>query len=161
MDLFNIKWDNTMSVLDSYRMEVENGYRQSLQDNDHVATHGLIDSIRTEVHMDSASFEVILSVTDYWKYVEDDTKPHFPPRQPILNWIRAKNIVPRPSQDGRLPSENQLAYLIQRKIGFEGTTGTHDLENTLEDVNRRYVKMICDAVLLDVKKYFIERLIND
>lgn len=156
-DLFNIEWNNTIRVLDEYRSAVEQQYRQSLESNDHVATHGLIDSIRTEIHTDSTHIEVILSVSDYWKYVEYDTRPHFPPKQPILNWIRAKKIVPR-AVNGKLPSENQLAYLVQRKIGFEGTQGTHDLENTLESLNERYKTLIGEAVLLDVKKYFIERL---
>lgn len=152
-----INWTNTEAVLNRYMEDVKNEYKASLEQNGHIATHGLIDSIRTEVHTDNGSFEVVMELEDYWKYVEYDTRPHFPPREPILNWIRVKRIVPRRDKNGRLPSQNQLAYLVQRKIGFEGTTGTHDLDRTLEKMNALYIDMIKEAVTNDIINHIISQ----
>ena len=42
----------------------------------------------------------------------------------MKNWIRVKRIAPRRDDQGRLPTEKQLSYLISRKISEEGTKGT-------------------------------------
>lgn len=114
--------------------DVAAGYASTLLRNDHKATGELIDSIRATVDVDGAVYEVNLHMADYWKYLEEGTRPHWPPRDAILRWIEAKPVIPRPGPDGRIPSPESLAFLISRKISREGTKGTHDLEKTTDAI---------------------------
>lgn len=45
----------------------------------------------------------------------------FPPPDAIKGWILKNNINPRANANGKLPSIDQLAFLIGRKISREGT----------------------------------------
>lgn len=145
-DLMEMK--NLMEILEEYASKVYTDYRHSLIEDDRFATKNLINSIKTIVKHNDRTYEVDLHLEDYWKYVEWDTKPHWPPKQPILNWIKAKPILPE-ERNGKLPTEDQLAFLIGRKISEQGTKGTHNLQRTLEEVNKEYLSKIEDAVLKD------------
>jgi hypothetical protein len=46
---------------------------------------------------------ISLNLQDYWKYVEDGTRPHFPPIEDILQWIKVKPVLPR-KRKGKLPT---------------------------------------------------------
>lgn len=81
-------------------------------------------------------FELYFNLPDYWQYAENGRRPgKFPPPDAILKWIQFKRLVPRPGRDGKLPSTNQLVYLISRKIALEGTKGKHIFKKTLDDPN--------------------------
>ena len=71
---------------------------------------------------------MVVHLRDYWKYIEDDTRPHFPPPDALLRWVQVKPTLPRPFiLNGKEVSPKSLAYLIGRKISRVGTKGTHDL----------------------------------
>lgn len=146
----NITWDNTRAVLEEYAMTVRNLYQDKLIINDHIATGNLINSLNYTVNVNGSRIEVSLELEDYWKYVEYDTKPHFPPVDALVNWIKAKPVLPHKTFDGRLPDTKQLAYLIGRKISEEGTTGTHSLEQTIDEVNTIYELKIEEAIMKDL-----------
>lgn len=92
---------------------------------------------------------VDMSLAEHWKYVEYDTKPHWAPRDKILDWIKVKPVLPTPNENGKVPTPGQLAFLIQRKIANEGTKGSHDLENSVSALNEYYAQRIADAVAED------------
>ena len=78
-------------------------------------------------------FELHFNLPDYWQYAENGRRPgKFPPPDAILKWIQVKRLLPRPGRDGKLPSTNQLVYLISRKIALQGTTGKHLLQQTID-----------------------------
>lgn len=146
----NITWDNTRAVLEEYAMTVRNLYQDKLIINDHIATGNLINSLNYTVNVNGSRIEVSLELEDYWKYVEYDTKPHFPPVDALVNWIKAKPVLPHKTFDGKLPDTKQLAFLIGRKISEEGTTGTHSLEDTIDEVNTIYELKIEEAIMKDL-----------
>ena len=81
-------------------------------------------------------FELYFTLPDYYIFAENGRKPgKFPPPNAILKWVQFKRLVPRPGRDGKVPSTNQLVYLISRKIATKGTEGQHLLEKTLNDSN--------------------------
>lgn len=157
-----IKWTHTAQVLNEYGQAVVDLYRRNLIESDHLATERLLNNLSFEVVTDHYTIAVDLSVMDYFKYVEWDTRPHFPPLQPIKDWIRVRNIIPQPMTLIRhtktkgdieylhTPTEDELAFLIGRKIAREGTEGSHDLENAVEQVNRDFKERIEQAVTDDV-----------
>lgn len=107
-------------------------YMSHIADTNHSATGNLGLNQRKIIKWDGRYFSISLQLEDYWKYLEYGTKPHFPPISAIREWIRIKPVLPRP-YNGKLPTENQLAYMIANKISKVGTPATHLLANTIND----------------------------
>lgn len=81
-------------------------------------------------------FEIAFDLPSYFPFAENGRRPgKFPPPDAILKWVQFKRIVPRPGRNGKVPSTNQLVYLISRKIATKGTEGKHLFEKTLDDPN--------------------------
>lgn len=160
-------------VLQDLANDIRDNYKEHLQYNSRYTERGvpsgyqqrLIDSVRTQVVAGDREWEVTMTLNDYWKYVEEDTPPHFPPLNKILEWVQIKPILPRPDSSGRIPSPKSLAYLIGRAMAGEspnqanlknpygGTTGTHDLEKTKEGILPWYKERIAAALGHDMEHY--------
>ena len=147
---------NLVEVLDAYGKTLVEKYRQGLTDGDHIATGNLYRSVSSEVTLNGQSFIVEFRMPEYGEYLEQGTKPHFPPLNAIENWIRVKRIVPRPDSQGRLPTEKQLAYLIGRKIDERGTKGTHIWEKANQLTVNEWNKLIDQAITLDLNENLAE-----
>lgn len=150
-----IRWDHTYQALRDYAETVRQIYKDNLYILGHIASGKLASSIDYIVEMDMARIEVTLRLEDYWKYVEYDTKPHFPPYKAILDWVKVKFHGNLPNiYDGKLPStetlEKQFAYLTQQKIGREGTEGTHALQDAIDSANAQFESIIDKALQEDI-----------
>lgn len=145
----------TEALLEEYRNAAYALYRDKLQKSGRVATRELIDHVMTSVRTRGGmQWQVVMELPEYWKYVEDDTLPHWSPKGCLVRWIQAKPIIPRPQQvPGRrkpvLPTVQQLDYLIRRKIADEGTKGSHDLAKTVAELNEQYIPRLRDAMAQD------------
>lgn len=149
--------DNLIRVMMDIAKDIEENYKEQLASSGRYTTdYALIDSVTTSVNVDGAAYEVRMQLNDYWKWVEDDTRPHFPPPSAILRWIEIKPILPRPGSNGRIPTPEQLAYLIGRKISIFGTKGSHDLEKTKDAVLPMYRERLSEALGHDVENYIRE-----
>ena len=144
-----ISFENLQQTLEEYGQEVRNLYQDKLILHDRIASGDLLNSVEFEVAGGDQKWEVTLTLAKYWKYVEYDTRPHWPPINKILEWVRIKPVLPRPDANGKLPTPEGLAFLISRKISEQGTKGTHDLEDTLEEINERYRDKIVLALAKD------------
>lgn len=145
---------NLQQVLQEYAREAEEMYKYQLSLGGKTASRKLIDSVKSNVVVGEQSYEVTLTLQDYWKYIEKGRKPgKFPPVGAILNWISVKPIIPRPMENGNLPSPNQLAYLIGRKIEQEGIEPHPALMTTQEELDRIYHEKLSIALSLDVSFY--------
>ena len=148
-------------VLQDLANDIRDNYKEHLQFNDRYTERGvpsgyserLIDSVKTQVVVGDNAYEVTMTLNDYWKYVEDDTRPHFPPVSKILEWVNIKPVIPRPDANGRIPSPKSLAYLIGRAISERGTKGSHDLENVKDGVIPMYRERIAAALGRDMENY--------
>lgn len=148
-----IEWTETYRVLEEYAIRLRNLYQDKLIKGDKIATGGLMNNVEYIIEKDSRSVSVSLQLEDYWKYVEGGRAPgKFPPVDKILDWIRVKPIVPD-ERSGRLPTENQLAFLIGRKIAEEGIEGTHYLQESQEEVLVEFEDKLSEAVGKDVDRY--------
>ena len=143
-------WEKTYEVLKEYAIELRNTLQDSYINDDRIATGDLLNSVEYIIEKDDRQIEVSLQLKEWWKYVEEDTKPHFPPPDAMLNYIKAKPILPKPDRNGKLPTPNQLAYLIGRKISEVGTTGTHNVSDTVRLINERYEEKIGQAISEDI-----------
>lgn len=139
-----------IQVLKRYGDVLVERYREGLKDGDHIATGNLYDSVRSEVEVSGQRFLVEFTMPFYGEYLEQGTEPHFPPIDAIEKWIRVRRIAPRRDDQGRLPTERQLAYLIARKISEEGTKPTHLFEQANALTFREMNKLIEDAIAKDL-----------
>ena len=104
-------------------------------------------------------FEVYFDLPSYFPFAENGRRPgKFPPPDAILKWVQFKRLVPRPGRDGKVPSTNQLVYLISRKIATKGTEGKHLFEKTLDDPNLdnladKLVELITAEFEKEIEKY--------
>lgn len=145
-----IRFDNLKKVLAEYADDFVYKYKENLSKSDRRATGSLITSVHSRIDVDGNEFAIDLNLEDYWKYVEEGRGPgKFPPIGKILEWVRVKPILPYPDKNGRLPTENQLAFLIGRKIANEGFEGSHDLEATFDETEY-WEQRIADALDTDV-----------
>ena len=104
-------------------------------------------------------FELYFELPQYFQFAENGRRPgKFPPPDAILKWVQFKRLVPRPGRDGKVPSTNQLVYLISRKIATKGTEGKHLFEKTLDDPNLdnladKLVELITAEFEKEIEKY--------
>lgn len=146
-----LTFEHTAAALQAYGDAVAAAYKEELLGDDRIATGDLIRSVKAVVtRTGGAQFEVSLDLAEYWKYVEYGTRPHWPPSDAIREWITAKPILPRPFANGKLPTLEQLTFLIQRKIARFGTKGSNTLRHTLEEVNAEWMEQIAAALAEDV-----------
>lgn len=153
-----MKWTNLEKVLEEYAIELRNKYQDNLINSDRLASRELLNSVEYIIEKDNISISVSLQLAEYWKYVEYDTKPHWPPfkknsdgtiESPILDWIQVKPNLPD-NRFGKLPTPEQLTFLIGRKIAKEGTKGSNDLHSAIEDINTEFMQRIEEAITKDV-----------
>lgn len=147
-------WNNLEKVLNDYAIEYRNTLQDSYIYDDRIATGELLNNIEYIIQKDNVSISVCIQIADYYKFIERNTKPHWPPVDAIRDYVKAKPILPNPDKKGKLPTPEQLAYLVRRKISEEGTKGTHNFEKTSETLNAKYEKLIEEAITKDIEKEF-------
>lgn len=139
-DLTQIKEirDICTQIYDVYRNKMEQaGYDKN----------GELYNFKEIVEYKDNLFELSVLVPDYFPFAENGRKPGgFPPPDAILKWIQVKRLVPRPGRDGKLPSTNQLVYLISRKIALHGTEGKHLLQQTIDETYDTLVDRLVEAI---------------
>lgn len=106
-------------------------YRNKLIDKNINASNILSDSAEVIVEVNGTTLSVSFNLEEYWKFVEYGRRPgKRPPITAIEEWVVLKPIIPDPI-NGKIPSTEQLAFLISRKIGMEGTKAQRPLESAV------------------------------
>ena len=149
-----ISFDNRAAALNKYGAAVCEAYRKELRDMGKDASGLLSQSVRYTVDHGNAMYRVDLSLQEYWKYVEYGRRPlsRFPPLDKILEWIKVKPVVPRPFDNGKLPTEKQLAFLIGRKIAEDGIKPTPALDTAVGVAYAQMIDELGKAIAADVAR---------
>lgn len=146
-----------LATLDEYAQKAEELYKRKLTDKEINASYKLLNSVKTTVRRNDDEFIVTINLEPYWYYVENGRKAgRFPPIDKILEWIRCKPVIPYSDSRGRLPTEEQLAFLIARKIANEGTEGRNVLYETVDELNRYYLPKLQQALDRDFNSFYYE-----
>lgn len=117
-----------MEEINELAKQLATDYKNKLADS--VAT-GNLSQFTYEVKVNEYSYTIVFNLADYWQYVEDGRKiGKYPPIEAIKKWISVKPILPKPF-NGKLPTNNQLAFLISRKIAKKGIKPKNYLKKTL------------------------------
>lgn len=125
-------------------------YRDEIKNTGHVASGELEKTASYKLSFDGKWFEVTFQLADYWKYLENGTRPHFPPTAAIERWITVKHIIPS-SKNGKVPTTKQLAFLIAREISKVGTKPTKSLQKTI-DGSDDLINALCDSLITQLEK---------
>lgn len=147
-----------LDVLEDYKKEFENLYKSKLEERR--ASSRLIKSIKTKYEVNGSIYEISVDLENWWYWLEHGRKPTSKgkhcPIEPIISWIRVKGIVPR-EINGKLPTETQLAYAIRHKIDTEGYKGGQYMQQTLDEINGKYTKLLQEALTKCVDSYVINQ----
>ena len=148
---------HVQAVMEEMAIAIRNEYQDNLIRNDRIASGDLLNNIEYEITRGDYTYTIYVKMKDYWYYVENGRKAgKRPPIQNILDWIKIKPVLPRPNAEGKLPTPQQLAFLIARKIGEEGTQGTHDLRKATDTIWDTFEDRLYEAIDEDVDAAFIQ-----
>ena len=148
---------NVQRVLGEFAVALRNEYQDNLILHNRIASGDLLNSVEYVIDRDGYTYTVSLMLKDYWYFVENGRKAgKWPPMDAILSWIKAKPVLPRPNAKGKLPTPQQLAFLIARKIGKEGTEGTQDLRKATDTIWDTFEDRLYEAIDEDVDAAFIQ-----
>ena len=148
---------HVQAVMEEMAIAIRNEYQDNLIRNDRIASGDLLNNIEYEITRGDFTYTIYVKMKDYWYYVENGRKAgKWPPIDNILNWIKIKPVLPRPNAEGKLPTPQQLAFLIARKIGEEGTEGTHDLRKATDTIWDTFEDRLYEAIDEDVDAAFIQ-----
>lgn len=159
LDTKDIKLTNVKMILDEYALRFEELVKRNMQEKDvngrnRVASGNLLASIHTSIEIGNEKYTVYLHSLEYLKYLELGTKPHWPPTQPILEWVKNKKLPTKESTgDKDLPTEKQLTYLIKRHISEKGTKAYPVVANTMEELNEIYSEKLVEALEKDIHEW--------
>ena len=110
------------------------------------ASGTLSNSIRGIVKQNGKYIVISIQLEDYYQFVENGRKAgKYPPINAIKKWISVKPVLPRPLKSGKLPTQNQLAFLIARKISKVGIKPKPFLKPTITDfdlINKVYNEVV-------------------
>lgn len=156
-DLLNLT--ELEKVLHEYAKEAEEIYKYQIALGGKNASRQLTDTIKSNVVVNNQGYEVTLSLQEYWKNIEEGRAPGtFPPVGAILNWISVKPIIPRPDDYGKIPTPEQLSFLIGRKIKEEGIKPFPALRTTKEELDKIYHDRLSEALGHDISAYISKLL---
>lgn len=132
-------------------------YRKQLESKGIPASGTLGDTASVEVEMNGTKLVVSLNLEHYWRYVEYGRRPgKMPPIDNIEEWIRVKPVVPN-ALNGKVPTSRQLAFMIARKIGREGTKARRPLEATVYSDG---FESVMDAIKAEITKQLRQTLLD-
>lgn len=145
-----MEYKNLQLTLQKLSPTLVNLYRQNIDSSGSNASGALANNISFEVVKGDSFYAVDFRLMDYWKYVENGRKPgKWPNLNAIQNWISVKRIAPR-AYNGKLPTLNELTYLISRKIALKGIEPKNLLSKAINTFEENYIQLIEDAITKDL-----------
>ena len=141
-----MNWNNLKKCLEEYSMYLLQAARNNMP-----TYYELKDKIKFVMNVNGNFYEIIFNAPAYWKYANDGRRlGKMPPVNVIADWVKRRNITPYALKNGKLPTEDQLAFMIAKKIGRDGTTGIHFLEKSIDEQKSYWDDKISEAISNDI-----------
>lgn len=158
--------NNFNQILEEYQKTFIQELKDKLKSNNRVASGKLLNSLRTYSEEKDGVITVYLVSEDYLTFVNDGRNPtknsgDGTVRKKIFDWIVQKNILPRPNDKGKLPTQEQLSYAIVYKIHKEGYTGDKSLDETISHINSIYIPKLEEALKKDLFEYLNFNILSE
>lgn len=148
-----MKFSRTESLLNSFAQTIVNRYKDKISE---YSSGKLYKTIDYTITSKSDSYLVTINLEEYWKYIEKGRRAgaKMPPVSAIENWIKVRKILPRPvalkSGKQRVPTVQQLAYVIARSIARNGIAPRPFMRESIEDTLNDFSSKLTAAVREDV-----------
>lgn len=141
-----MNWNNLKKCLEEYSMYLLQASRNNMP-----TYYELKDKIKFVMNVNGNFYEIEFNAPSYWKYANDGRRPgKMPPVNVIADWVKRRNITPYALKNGKLPTTDQLAFMIAKKIGRDGTTGIHFLEKSIDEQKAYWDDKISEAISNDI-----------
>ena len=141
-----MNWNNLKKCLEEYSMYLLQASRNNMP-----TYYELKDKIKFVMNVNGNFYEIIFNAPAYWGYANyGRPKGGTPPVNVIADWIKRRNITPYALKNGKLPTTEQLAFMIARKIGNEGYEGIHFLEKSIDEQKSYWDDKISEAISNDI-----------
>ena len=134
-------------------------YKDEVKNTGHEASGALDNTAVYRCTFNGKWFELSFVLQDYWKWLENGTKPHFPPIDAIERWVTVKRIVPQ-ATNGVVPTTRQLAYKIAHSISVKGTQPTKTLQHIIDNADD-LINALCDALIQQIEETEINEDIDN
>ena len=148
-----MKFSRTEALLNSFAQTIVNRYRDKISE---YSSGKLYKTIDYTITSKSDSYLVTINLEEYWKYIEKGRRAgaKMPPVSAIEKWINVRKILPRPvalkSGKQRVPTIQQLAYVIARSISRNGIAPRPFMRESIEDTMKDFQSKLSAAVREDV-----------
>lgn len=137
-------------ALDLSAKNINNAARRNVRKNESMGHTHLMDSILNKTSANG--LEVIIKAgMNYANFVEFGTSPGYkkiPPIQPIIDWLRVKQISPNHSD----MSEKDLGYFIARSIALNGTLANPFMQPAFESEKESTINRLNHAIELALQE---------
>lgn len=146
-------FENLKKELESFGDEYIKELTIQLIQLDKVATGSLLRSLDFEIiEKVEGQFEVIIKALDYLKFIDEGRRPgKQPPLNPILSWVKTRNIRFKNKNGQGFLKNEQTAFIIRRSIGQKGIKKTDVLKKTLGNVLNLKNKILKSG-MIDIEK---------
>lgn len=162
-----IQFPHLEAVLRDFGERVVALYEDELIKNKKNASYKLANSLEYIYEREGSTFSVSVKLEHYWKYIEEGIAPAGKYKNPgfksypaILEWVKVKPVAPKPMANGKLPTTQQLAYLISRKIKDKGIEPQPLMANAVEKAVNALYNDIADAITQDLDNIANVMIIN-
>ena len=147
------KFSRTEALLNSFAQTIVNRYKDKISE---YASGKLYKTIDYTITSKSDSYLVTINLEAYWFFLEKGRRAgaKMPPVSAIENWIKIRKILPRPvtlkSGKQRVPTVQQLAYVIARSIARKGIAARPFMRESIEETMNDFQSKLTAAVRDDV-----------
>jgi len=117
-------------------------------------TGDLYNSI--QVTFDSSSDQIVISMLDYWKYVNDGRKPgKYVPIKPLMRWIRAKGFN-KSKSSGKFQKFDikGMAFAVSKNIQKFGIAPTNFYDDAFGEFEKMFKDEALQALGIDMVNFY-------
>jgi hypothetical protein len=123
-------------------------------------TGDLYNSI--DVQFNKGQNEVVVTMLDYWQYVNDGRKPgKYVPIKPLMKWIRAKGFN-KNKTTGKFQKFNikGMAFAVSKNISKFGIAPTYFYDKAFDIFEKEFENEAYEALGIDIANFF-EKVVED
>lgn len=118
-------------------------------------TGNLYNSI--SVTFNAGDNQIVVSMLDYWQYVNDGRKPgNYVPIKPLMDWIKVKGIRSRNKKTGRFQKLNVegMAFAVSKNIKKFGIQPTYFYDEAFKEFEKEFETEAVQALGIDAGNFF-------
>lgn len=162
-----MEWTNTERVLEEFGAYFRNLLQDRIIEEDMIASGELLNDLDYVIDAGENQWTVSVKIKDYFRYIDEGTEGPYKGtkggttlRDAIKKWVSVKPVLPEVDSNGKLPTVDQLVFLISRKIARDGIEGREIWEPTVKEAVDMYEQKLGDAILDDLGED-IERVLME